>query len=65
MENPEKKLYAPHQRGYFELKPKIIKAYSASGKDYTELPDPVRDPIVSNDIANVEFNYTFDCDDDI
>jgi hypothetical protein len=50
--------YAPHKRGYFEQKPRLYKAYSS--KDYTLLPDPVRDPIVSNNISNVEFDYTYD-----
>lgn len=50
--------YAPHRRGYFEQKPRVIKSYSA--RDYTILPDPVTDPIVSNNISNVEFDYTYD-----
>jgi len=50
--------YGPNGRGYFEQKPRLYKAYSA--KDYTLLPDPVRDPIVSNNISNVEFDYTYD-----
>lgn len=50
--------YAPNNRGYFEQKPRLYKAYSA--KDYTLLPDPVRDPIVVNNISNVEFDYTYD-----
>lgn len=49
--------YAPNNRGYFEQKPRPIKAYSA--KDYTLLPDPVRDDIVANNISNVEFDYTY------
>ena len=55
MEN--NKLYGPHERKQHELKPKTIKAFSS--KDYTLLPDPVRDPIVSNDISTWEFDYTF------
>lgn len=50
--------YAPNKRGYFEQSPRKIKAYSA--KDYTLLPDPVTDDIVSNNISNVEFDYTYD-----
>ncbi|MBC8016132.1 MAG: hypothetical protein H7X79_10380 [Sporomusaceae bacterium] len=50
--------YAPNSRGYFEQKPRLYKSYSA--KDYTLLPDPVRDPIVVNNISNVEFDYTYD-----
>lgn len=59
------KLYAPHERFYLEQKPKIIKSISNSGKDYTELPDPVRDPIVTNDISYSEFDYTYNCYDDL
>ena len=55
MEN--NKLYGPHERMQYELKPKTIKAFSS--KDYTLLPDPVRYPIVSNDISTWEFDYTF------
>lgn len=54
------KFYAPFERNLFEQKPQIIKAYSA--EDYTELPDPVRDPIVVNNIAYQEFDYTYDGD---
>lgn len=55
--------YGPNERGYLEEKPKRIKSHSKV--DYTELPDPVRDPIVSNDISNAEFDYTFNGGDDI
>jgi len=58
-----KKGYAPHKRGYFEQKPQQIRSYSA--KDYILLPDPVRDPIVANNISNVEFDYTYDKGDQI
>jgi hypothetical protein len=51
------KSYAPNERGFGEQKPEKIMAYSA--KDYAELPDPVRDPIVSNNISNQEFDYTY------
>jgi hypothetical protein len=53
-----KPAYAPNKRGFFEQRPRFMKSYSA--KDYTLLPDPVRDPIVSNNISNVEFDYTYD-----
>lgn len=52
-------LYAPEERFQFELPAKRIKAYSPSMKTYSELPDPVRDPIVCNDISSAEFDYTF------
>jgi hypothetical protein len=53
-----KPAYAPNKRGFFEQKPRFMKSYSQ--KDYSLLPDPVRDPIVSNNISNVEFDYTYD-----
>jgi len=49
--------YAPNNRGYFDQKPRLYKAHS--NKDYTLLPDPVRDPIVVNNISNAEFDYTY------
>jgi len=58
MKDKEKKLYLPKERGYQEQKPMKIKAYSE--KDYTELPDPVRNDIVCNNIAWQEFDYTSD-----
>ncbi|WP_040210208.1 hypothetical protein [Clostridium polynesiense] len=58
MKKDEKKPYLPDEREQMEADPKTIKSYSPSGEDYTELPDPVRDPIVSNNIANQEFDYT-------
>ena len=59
----DNKTYPPNERGFMDEKPKKIKAHSA--KDYTLLPDPVTDPIVSNNIANVEFDYTQDSQTDI
>ncbi len=56
MDKKIEKPYLPNERGYFDEKPKIIKSYSE--KDSTELPDPVTDPIVSNNIACPEFDYT-------
>lgn len=50
--------YGPHERDYLEAKQKKVKAYSS--KDYVELPDNVRDPIVANNISNAEFDYTSD-----
>ena len=56
------KTYSPHLRNYLEQSPTIIKSYSQ--KDFTKLPDPVRDPVVSNNIANQEFNYTYNGEED-
>ncbi|MBU5485282.1 hypothetical protein KQI86_13140 [Clostridium sp. MSJ-11] len=50
--------YLPNDRDHLEVNQKIIKSYSPGKKDYTKLPDNVRDPIVSNNISNVEFDYT-------
>lgn len=50
--------YAPNQRDYFEQQPRKSKANST--KDPTLFPDPVTDPIVSNNIATAEFDYTYD-----
>jgi hypothetical protein len=55
--------YGPNEREYLEAKPKIIKAHSKY--DYTLLPDNVTDPIVCNNISNVEFDYTYNGGDDI
>ncbi|HDI3057708.1 TPA: hypothetical protein PL548_003471 [Clostridium botulinum] len=54
----DKKPYIPKERDYLEQNPKIIKTMSSTGKTYSKLPDNVRDPIVSNNIACPEFNYT-------
>ncbi|AAK78600.1 hypothetical protein [Clostridium acetobutylicum] len=59
----DKKTYAPHMRNYFEQRPKDIRSYSEY--DYTPMPDPVVDPIVSNNIATWEFDYTYNGDDDV
>lgn len=56
MDKKSEKPYLPNERDYLEQEPQIIKSYSE--KDYTKLPDPVRDPIVSNNIICPEFDYT-------
>ncbi|GCD11894.1 hypothetical protein LGL55_12770 [Clostridium tagluense] len=53
----EMKLYAPHQRDFYDVEPRDIRSYSE--KDSTMLPDPVTDPIVAMNISNVEFDYTY------
>ena len=62
MVKKHKKVYTPHLRNDLEQDPTIIKGYSQT--DYTKLPDPVRDPIVSNNIASQEFDYTYNGGDD-
>ncbi|WP_032122286.1 hypothetical protein [Clostridium amazonitimonense] len=60
MNNKNKITYGPHQRDYLEQAPRELKSCSEKNKDScSKLPDPVQDPIVSNNIANVEFNYTY------
>jgi hypothetical protein len=58
---PENKThtYAPHERDFYDIEPREIKSYSETKNDFTTLPDPVTDPIVSNNISNVEFDYTY------
>lgn len=50
-------------RDYFDQDPKEVKSYSEY--DSTMLPDPVVDPIVCNNIATWEFDYTYNGNDDI
>ncbi|ABS42766.1 hypothetical protein FC826_03905 [Clostridium botulinum] len=54
----DKKPYLPKERDFLEQDPKIIKTMSPTGKTYSKLPDNVRDPIVCNNIAWPEFDYT-------
>ena len=56
MEKDKDKLYAPKERGYLEQNPKKFKSYS--GKTFTDMPDTVEDPIVCQNIATQEFDYT-------
>lgn len=58
-----KRPYAPNLRNYLDQDPSVIKAYSQ--KDYVTLPDPVTDPIVSNNISSQEFDYTYSDEDDL
>ncbi|MHC1684127.1 MAG: hypothetical protein AB6733_14425 [Clostridiaceae bacterium] len=50
------KPYLPNERGYFNQEPSVIRSYSEN--DSIILPDPVSDPIVVNNIAWMEFDYT-------
>ncbi|MGV8984434.1 hypothetical protein [Clostridium sp.] len=63
MTKPETKLYAPHQRDFYDVEPSDIRSYSET--DSTMLPDPVTDPIVAMNISNVEFDYTYNGGEDI
>lgn len=50
--------YLPRERDFMDQKPHKIQVYSNAG--CTQVPDPVTDPIVSNNIACQEFDYTHD-----
>jgi hypothetical protein len=63
MAKTQLKMYAPHQRDFYELQQKDIRTYSE--KDSTDLPDPVTDPIVAMNISTAEFDYTYNGGDDI
>lgn len=56
--NNKTKIYGPKVRDYLEENPRTIKAHSEN--DFTMLPDNVQDPIVSNNISNMEFDYTYE-----
>lgn len=64
MSKDDKKVYLPKEREFMEQEPSDIVACSEDGKSCTKLPDPVKDPIVSNNISNMEFDYTDDSKDD-
>jgi hypothetical protein len=57
MPKNETKMYAPHQRDFYDREPSDIRTYSET--DSTDLPDPVTDPIVAMNISNAEFDYTY------
>ena len=57
MSKNEVKMYAPHQRDFYDIAPSDIRSHSET--DSTMLPDPVTDPIVAMNISNVEFDYTY------
>ena len=58
MKKKRKKVYLPKYREYEAEDPESFRAYSRDGSDYTELPNPSIDPIVANNIAYQEFDYT-------
>jgi len=57
------KMYAPHQRDFYDVEPSDIRFHSET--DSTMLPDPVTDPIVAMNISNVEFDYTYNGGEEI
>ncbi len=54
--NIEKNIYAPDMRDILSPSPSDL--VSGNGKVKTTLPDHTKDPIVSNNIASQEFDYT-------
>lgn len=60
---PKPKAYGPNQREFLEAEPREIKAYSL--EDYTVLPSNIEDPIVSQNIAYQEFDYTYNGGEDL
>ncbi|MFT5873000.1 MAG: hypothetical protein ACI8WT_001941 [Clostridium sp.] len=52
-------IYPPYERDFYELEPRDIRSYSETKNDFTTLPDPVTDPIVTNNISTAEFDYTY------
>ncbi len=61
----EIKMYAPHQRYFYDIPPREIRSYSETKNDFTTLPDPISDPIVSNNICCPEFDYTYNGGEEI
>lgn len=51
--------YLPNERDFKEPSIEDLRSYSPSG-DFTNLPNPFTDPIVSNNISTSEFDYTED-----
>lgn len=54
--NTEHSTYAPDMRTFLEPSPEDL--ISGEGKVKTTLPDHTKDPIVCNNIAYSEFDYT-------
>ena len=59
----EKKPYLPKLRTGYKLRDEELRSYSPKG-DSTFIPNPATDPIVVNNIAWQEFNYTEDLEQD-
>lgn len=57
------KPYPPNERGFLEASEKPVKSHSL--EDYVTLPNHVVDPIVVNNIANAEFDYTYNEESDL
>jgi hypothetical protein len=58
----ENKFYLPKIRTGYILKDEKLRSFSPKG-DSTFIPNPATDPIVVNNIAWQEFDYTEDLDE--
>lgn len=56
--------YPPKDRTFYCPEKHDLESCSKTGKTCTKLPDPTTDPIVCNNIAYGEFDYTEDPLDD-
>lgn len=52
----KEKTYGPHERDSLNTRLKDLS--TGSKEDGSPMPNPAEDPIVSNNISNVEFDYT-------
>ena len=59
----EKKPYLPKARTGYNPTDDELRSFSPKGYS-TLIPNPVTDPIVANNIACQEFNYTEDLEED-
>jgi hypothetical protein len=59
----KKIIYGPNQRRYFDTQPEKIRSFSKV--NYVNHPAPIANPIVSNDIAWMESDYTYIDEEDI
>ncbi|SHE96091.1 hypothetical protein [Clostridium fallax] len=60
----KRNIYLPKLRSYYSPSKEDLRCYSANGKGYVTIPDPTKDPVVSNNIATWEFDYTDSLFDD-
>ena len=60
--NKNNSIYAPNIRGFMDSDPKQVHSCSKDGKSCVKLPNHVTDPIICNNIATWEFDYTYNDD---
>lgn len=61
--NKNETTYGPNERDFFDASLKPVKSYSL--EDSVLLPNHVVDPVVANNISNVEFDYTYNGGSDL